>query len=355
MDNPSLTISLPDGRTYPIFIGSGLEAKLTEITKDKRAIFITDEEVAPHWLGHFAKNSESVTVGSGESTKSFSNLESLLDQLLELNPDRKTLLIALGGGVVGDLTGFAASIILRGVPFIQIPTTLLSQVDSSVGGKTGINTQYGKNLIGSFYQPQAVLIDTNTLNTLPDREVRSGFSEIIKAACIADAEFFAWLEEHHQQILQREPAFLQEAIQRSVAIKAKIVEQDEREAGKRALLNLGHTFGHALEKEFAYDGSLTHGEAVAIGTIMAYDYAAREGLCNRADAERVRKLIELSGLVTKPPHWPDAQTMVKAMRQDKKAENGKLTFILPHGIGKAEVHKSASTDSILNYLQELSA
>ncbi len=351
-----MKITLPDGRSYPIHIGQGLLTKLGELVKAPRAIIITDENVAEHWLDTVTDNLaigyDVIVLPAGEATKSFNLLEQLLNELLGLQPDRKTLLIALGGGVIGDITGFAASILLRGVPFVQIPTTLLSQVDSSVGGKTGINTEYGKNLIGSFYQPQAVIIDTNTLSSLPDRELRAGFAEVIKVACITDVDFFEWLEAHSNQVLSQDTEALTHAITQSVRIKAEIVEQDEREAGVRALLNLGHTFGHALELEYAYDGTLVHGEAVAIGMVMAYEYSALEGLCRADDALRVGKLIKDSDLPVRVPDWPNAETLLSHMQQDKKAEDGKLTFILAKAIGKCVVQKSIDTTSMLDFLQK---
>ena len=351
-----IDIQLPDGRHYPIHIGEGLIEQAENHIQARRAIIITDENVALHWLEALKQAlpavSDVIILPAGEATKSFAQLESLLDQLLSLKPDRKTTLIALGGGVIGDLTGFAASILLRGVPFVQIPTSLLSQVDSSVGGKTGINSRHGKNLIGSFYQPQAVLIDTNTLSTLPERELKAGFAEVIKAACIHDAGFYTWLEENHTAVLNRETAALTHAIEQSVQIKADIVMQDEREAGIRALLNLGHTFGHALEVEYSFDGRLVHGEAVAIGLAMAYDYSAKAGLCTLEEAARVKALISGSGLPITVESWPSVDTLITHMRQDKKAEQGALTFILLRAIGDCFIEKSVNEQSMIDFLQE---
>ncbi|MDG1286622.1 MAG: 3-dehydroquinate synthase [Rickettsiales bacterium] len=351
-----MKIALPDGRSYPIHIGQGLLAKAGELIDAPRTIIITDENVAPHWLDRLTENLnigfDVIVLPAGEATKSFNLLEQLLNELLGLKPDRKTLLIALGGGVVGDITGFAASILLRGVPFVQIPTTLLSQVDSSVGGKTGINSEYGKNLIGSFYQPQAVIIDPDTLSTLPDRELRAGFGEVIKAACIHSETFFAWLEKNHLAILNRDTAALTHTITQSVQIKATIVEQDEREAGVRALLNLGHTFGHALEVELAYDGTLVHGEAVAIGMAMAFTYCANQGICSEVDAKRVIALIESSDLPVTAHDWPTAETLLAHMQQDKKAENGELTLVLARTIGDCFIEKQVDCASMVDFLRK---
>lgn len=346
-----MDITLPDGRSYPIYIGEGVLARISELISTKRGIIVTDENVAEHWLDalHDATDfqTDTIILPAGEASKSFELVEVLLNQVLALHPDRNTTFLAFGGGVIGDITGFAASILLRGVPFVQIPTSLLSQVDSSVGGKTGINTAAGKNLVGSFYQPQAVIIDTQTLSTLPERELRAGFAEVIKAAAIADAAFFRWLEANHKDVLNLDPAAITHAIEQSVAIKAKIVEQDERESGIRALLNLGHTFAHALETEFGYDGTLVHGEAVAIGMAMAYDYHAPE-----TDAVRMKQLLEQSGLMTQPLEWPEAEMLIEHMKHDKKAEDGEITLILPQLIGEAFIKKSVDTASLLDFIKK---
>lgn len=346
-----MDITLPDGRSYPIHIGSGLLAKASELINTNRGIIVTDENVAEHWLealqDSLTFNTDTIILPSGEASKSFELLEILINELLSLKPDRKTTLIAFGGGVVGDITGFAASILMRGIPFVQIPTTLLSQVDSSVGGKTGINTEAGKNLVGSFYQPQAVIIDTDTLSTLPERELSAGFAEVIKAAAIANAQFFRWLETNHKAVLALKPEPLTHAITESIKIKANIVEQDEREAGIRALLNLGHTFGHALEAEFEYDGTLVHGEAVAIGMAMAFAYSAPE-----TDAARLNQLLEQSGLPTQPPEWPDSDILVEHMQGDKKANAGKITLILVKSIGDAFIKKDVKPKALVDFIEK---
>ncbi len=346
-----MDITLPDGRSYPIHIGSGLLAKVSKLIDTKRAIIVTDENVAEHWLDslqdHTTFNTDTIVLPAGEASKSFELLEILLNELLALEPDRNTTLIAFGGGVVGDITGFAASILMRGVPFVQIPTTLLSQVDSSVGGKTGINTDAGKNLVGSFYQPQAVIIDTDTLSTLPARELRAGFAEVIKASVVNNAEFFRWLETNHKAVLALELEPLTHAISESVKIKAAIVEQDEREGGIRAMLNLGHTFGHALEAEFDYDGTLVHGEAVAIGMAMAFAHSAPE-----TDTARLNQLLTQSGLPTQPPEWPDSEALVEHMKHDKKADDGKITLILVRSIGECYIEKAVDAASLVDFIEK---
>lgn len=364
--NPAFNITLPDGRNYPIIIEAGCLASLGSDVKAraeaKRVIIVTDEHVAAHWLSDVEEQFEKVdirydtiTLPAGEATKSFSQLEKLLNQLLALQPDRKTLLIALGGGVIGDITGFAASILLRGVPFIQIPTTLLSQVDSSVGGKTGINTVFGKNLVGSFYQPLAVYIDPNTLSTLPRRQMRAGFAEVIKAAAIKDSLFFEWLEENHSAVLSQKIDALRYAIEQSVHIKAQIVMQDEHEKGVRALLNLGHTFGHAFEAQAGYDGSLMHGEAVALGMVMAMDYSSDTQLCASDDADRVADLLAAANLPYRADDVPfeiTPQQMLTHFQSDKKTKNGEFTFILSRGIGHAIVEENVNREKLTLFLND---
>jgi len=361
----ALDVTLPDGRHYPIYIANDLLKTsgplIAELQGQRRVIIITDQNVAERCLpalqaslSHAEIPFHTLTLMPGEGSKSFAVLEETLTQLLSLAPDRQTMLIALGGGVVGDLTGFAASILLRGVPFVQIPTTLLSQVDSAVGGKTGINTAHGKNLIGSFHQPQAVIIDTQSLATLPPRELRAGFAEIVKAAAIADADFFSWLEENLDGFLTKQPAILAEMITRSLRIKADIVMRDEREGGIRALLNLGHTFGHALEAECQYDGRLIHGEAVALGTILAFDYAATLGLCRADDAQRVRRLFQHVSLPTQCSQIAafNAAKLVQHMQHDKKPNQGEITLILPRSIGQCEIHPHISADSLQRFWED---
>ena len=289
----------------------------------------------------------SVTVPAGESSKEFASFGRLMNALLDQRPDRKTTLVALGGGVVGDLTGFAASVLLRGVDFIQVPTTLLAQVDSSVGGKTGINTRHGKNLVGTFYQPRLVLADTAVLDTLPSRELLAGYAEVVKYGLIDDPAFFAWCEKNSAGILSGDATARTYAIEQSCLSKARIVAADERETTDlRALLNLGHTFGHALEAETGFGPDLLHGEAVGAGMAMAFDLSARLGLCPAGDTQRVRTHLGAVGLPVRLRSiggdnrrvW-DAARLIGHMRGDKKAEGGKLAFVLARGIGKAFVSR----------------
>ena len=277
-----------DDRSYDIHIGAGLIAQAGNIIKDvitqPRTVIVTDENVAKHWLKPLEQSlsdagiqSRSVIVPPGEHTKSFQFLSQLLDDLLENGIDRKTTLIALGGGVVGDLTGFAAAVVMRGVDFVQIPTSLLAQVDSSVGGKTGIDTRYGKNLVGAFHQPRAVIVDTSVLDSLPERELRAGYAEVVKYGVINNREFFDWLKDNGAALLNGDAAARRQAVYQSCKSKAEIVAADEREAGMRALLNLGHTFGHALEAQLGYDDLLKHGEAVSVGMVMALTLSETHG------------------------------------------------------------------------------
>jgi 3-dehydroquinate synthase len=268
-------------------------------------------------------------------------LAGLLEDILALGVDRDVVLVALGGGVIGDLAGFAAASLLRGVDFIQVPTTLLAQVDSSVGGKTGVNAAAGKNLIGAFHQPRAVIIDIDTLATLPDRELRAGYAEVIKYGLLGDAAFFEWLESHGRDVLRRDEAALRHAIITSCTAKARIVEADEREAGRRALLNLGHTFAHAFESVCGYDGRLLHGEAVGVGMALAYRLAGEMGLCPGQDGGRAAAHIAASGLSTRLADIPAAAAstpeLISIMRRDKKARQGRMRFVLPRAIGDSFV------------------
>jgi 3-dehydroquinate synthase len=276
----------------------------------------------------------------GEAAKSFAHYNALMEALLAERPDRHTTLVALGGGVVGDMTGFAAATLLRGVPFVQIPTTLLAQVDSSVGGKTGINSAQGKNLVGAFYQPRLVLADTQTLQSLPMRERKAGYAEVLKYALLGDAGFFDWLEAHGPDVLDAKPEALRHAILTSCQMKAAIVSRDEKETGERALLNLGHSFGHALEAAFGYDGRLLHGEAVAIGMIYAARFSHRRGLVGAEVPARIQAHLERLGLPVAPPPLPEGVTpewLARAMLGDKKNSNGKLTLILLEALGKAVI------------------
>jgi 3-dehydroquinate synthase len=332
-------------RSYPIHIGTNLldqAALLEPHLAQKRVAIVTNTTVAPLYLEQLSKTLASLSVDilpivlpDGEAYKNSDTLNSIYDALLKHRCERKTTLIALGGGVIGDLTGYAAASYLRGVPFIQVPTTLLAQVDSSVGGKTGINHPLGKNMIGAFYQPRVVLADTATLDTLPDRELSAGLAEIIKYGLIRDLSFFGWLEANMDKLLARDRQALAYAIARSCQNKAEIVAADEREGGVRALLNLGHTFGHAIEAGMGY-GNWLHGEAVAGGTVLAADLSCRMGWISERDVERIRTLFRLARL---PDHAPDlgVAAYLDYMGLDKKVEEGKIRFVLLQSIGEAVV------------------
>ncbi len=338
-----LTVALGE-RSYPIVIGHGvLDAAIlnTHITGKKIAI-VTNEVVAPLYLDKviailrdLGKTCFPVILPDGEEEKNVDNLMHIFDVLLKNKCDRKTTLIALGGGVIGDMTGFAAATYMRGVPFIQIPTTLLAQVDSSVGGKTAINHPLGKNMIGAFYQPQAVFADTATLASLPDRELSAGLAEVIKHGAIIDNDFFTWLETNMEKLMARDEQALAHAIQRSCEIKADIVRQDEREGGIRAILNFGHTFGHAIEAGLGY-GVWLHGEAVGCGMVMAADLSVRLGTLDVRDQKRIVALIKAAGL---PVQAPDLglSRWVDLMEVDKKNEGGEIKFILLKPMGSAHI------------------
>ncbi len=329
-------------RSYPIYIGSGLLARaelLTSYIHGARVAIVTNDTVAPLYLGrvrpHLARyNPVEVILPDGEQYKTLEVLNRIFDALLQNRCDRQTTIVALGGGVIGDMAGFAAATYQRGVPFIQVPTTLLSQVDSSVGGKTGVNHPLGKNMVGAFYQPRAVVIDTDTLNTLPDRELSAGLAEVIKYGLIRDPEFFAWLEAHMDRLLARDPAALAEAIERSCRNKAEVVAADEREAGVRAILNLGHTFGHAIETGMGY-GAWLHGEAIAAGMAMATDLSRRLGWLTEHDVARTRALIERARLPVQAPPMLTAAQFRALMSVDKKVQAGKLRLVLLKSIGEA--------------------
>jgi 3-dehydroquinate synthase len=277
-----------------------------------------------------------VVVPDGEDHKDWATLDRVIGELLAHRCDRRTAIVALGGGVVGDLAGFAAATYQRGVPFVQVPTTLLAQVDSSVGGKTAINHALGKNMVGAFYQPRLVLADMDTLTTLPERELRAGLAEVIKHGAIRDAELFAWLEGNVERLLARDPDALAHAVKRSVEIKAEVVARDERETGERALLNFGHTFGHAIETGLGY-GTWLHGEAVAAGMVMAAELSARLGLLDGASVDRLRRLIERAGLPVRAPALAP-ERWLELMAVDKKAAGGRVRFVLLHGLGAAGLH-----------------
>ncbi len=345
----TLTVGLAE-RSYPIHIGTGLlkcAELLLPLLPKRRCAIVTNTTVAPLYLaqvqGLLEANGVSVVpviLPDGEQYKTFETLNLIYDALLTHRCERSTPLIALGGGVIGDMTGYAAATYLRGVPFIQIPTTLLSQVDSSVGGKTGINHPLGKNMIGAFYQPKAVIADTATLNTLPDEELSAGLAEVIKYGLIRDLPFFEWLEGNIDKLLARDPAALQYAIARSCQNKAEVVAADERETGERALLNLGHTFGHAIENGMGY-GAWLHGAAVAAGTMMAADLSQRMGWLTAADVARTRILFERAKLPLTPPQL-GVEQYLNLMGLDKKVEGGKLRFVLLKSIGQVVVSEAPS-------------
>jgi 3-dehydroquinate synthase len=352
-------------RSYEVVIGSGLLPRAAALIASRagnaRCGIVTDANVAKAHLPALeaALEAEGLHAGSivlrpGEATKSFEVLAPLCEDLLQMGLERGDLIVALGGGVIGDLAGFAASILRRGVRFVQIPTSLLAQLDSSVGGKTGIDTRQGKNLIGAFHQPSLVLADTDTLRTLPEREMRAGYAEVAKYGLLGDAPFFSWLEQSWQPIFDFEPASLTRAIETSVRMKAGIVARDETEQGERALLNLGHTFGHAYEAFCGYSDRLLHGEAIAIGMCQAFRFSASLGHCQQADAERVAAHFATVGLPTRiadiPGAGPDVESLMRLMAQDKKVRHGKLTFILARGIGAAFIAHDVAPDSVRAFL-----
>lgn len=355
----SLTVALQD-RSYPIHIGAGLIKQagkiLAPLIQKPRVYIVTDENVAKHHLTPLQDSLQASSVDNnhlilppGESTKSFANLQVVVEAILSAKVERSTTVIALGGGVVGDLAGFAASMTLRGIDFVQIPTTLLAQVDSSVGGKTGINTGQGKNLAGSFYQPKAVLVDTDTLATLPDRERLAGYAEVCKYGLLGDLGFWEWLEQNGEKVLAGDNKAITHAIEMSCNTKARVVAEDERESGIRALLNLGHTFAHAFEAELGYSGALLHGEAVAFGMVMAFDLSVRLGLCPASDTDRVRAHFETVGLPINPPEPARsiaADVYLGHMAQDKKVADGALTFVLVNGIGQAFLTQDVSPGDV---------
>ena len=346
-----LSVELGD-RSYPIFIGEDLLGTwdLSRFVGGSQVMIVTNETVAPLYLesakGCFpGKRIDTVVLPDGEKFKDWQTLNRIFDGLLEQRHTRKTTLVALGGGVVGDMAGFAAACYQRGVPFIQIPTTLLSQVDSSVGGKTGINHPLGKNMIGAFHQPQAVLVDAGSLQTLPAREVSAGLAEVIKYGLIRDLDFLAWLEGKVDALVALDPEALAEAIYRSCACKAEVVALDEREGGLRAILNLGHTFGHAIET-FAGYGNWLHGEAVGTGMIMAAELSALESMISRADCDRITRLILRAGLPGKPPVGMTADDFMSLMAVDKKNVDGQLRLVLLRSVGDAVVTSEANPENL---------
>lgn len=337
-DLRSITVDLGE-RSYPIIIGSGLLGggfDLSAHVSGPDCLVVTNETMEPLYLDALladlpGKQVRAISLPDGEAYKTLQTVEDILDTLVEGGANRDTTLVALGGGVVGDITGFAAACYMRGVDFIQVPTTLLAQVDSSVGGKTGVNHASGKNLIGAFHQPQAVLIDTATLKTLPDRELKAGLAEVIKYGAIIDADFFAWLEDNIEALIARDAEALGAAIQRSCELKAAIVAEDEREGGRRAILNFGHTFGHAIERCQGY-GEWLHGEAVAAGMMMAAQLSGGD----EAGEGRIGKLLERAGLPTRPPAIA-ASDLLAAMGMDKKVRQKQLRFVLLRALGDAIV------------------
>jgi 3-dehydroquinate synthase len=357
------------GRGYDIAIGPKLLDRVGEMARPllarPKVVIVTDETVAPLYGSRlyqsFAKagiEASIAVVPAGEASKEFDTFGQLMNALLDQKPDRRTTLVALGGGVVGDLTGFAASVLLRGVDFIQVPTTLLAQVDSSVGGKTGINTRHGKNLVGAFYQPRLVVADTDVLDSLTRRELLAGYAEVVKYGLIDDPKFFDWCESNAPALLAGDAAKRTYAIELSCRAKARIVAADERETTDlRALLNLGHTFGHALEAETGFGPDLLHGEAVGAGMALAFDLSAQLGLCPAADAERVRRHLGAVGLPMRlrsiggdnRRNW-DSARLIEHMRGDKKAEAGRLTFILTRGIGQAFVTRDVEETALRRLL-----
>ena len=360
----TISVDLGD-RAYDIVIGPGLLARAAEyllpVLSGRRVAIITDENVAGLHLERLTTalsgqglEIETIILPPGEGQKSFEVLQSVLAQLLAANFGRSDTLIAFGGGVIGDLTGFAASILKRGCQFVQIPTTLLAQVDSSVGGKTAINTPAGKNLVGCFYQPKLVLSDTDVLATLPERQLKAGYAEVVKYGLINDPDFFAWLEVNAGKILAGDSEAQVHAVEISCAAKAAIVREDEREHGVRALLNLGHSFGHALEAMGGYSDALLHGEAISAGLLMAHEFSHLQGLCPGQDVERLRMHLQNLGMPVLD-ELPaalknDSEALFRYMMQDKKNKNNDLTLILTKGIGKSYVEKSADKQAVAKFL-----
>ena len=358
MRDEVVQVALGD-RSYDVRVGEGLVARagveIRPFLKRPRVAVLTDETVAEMHLGTLQAGLAAEGIGSvvqalpvGEATKSWAILERTVEWMLEERVERRDVMIALGGGVIGDLGGFAAAILRRGIRFVQMPTTLLAQVDSSVGGKTGINSPHGKNLVGSFHQPSLVLADTGTLATLPRRDFLAGYGEVVKYGLIGDAAFFEWLEGNGRTLVEGDRDLRAQAVRRSVKMKAEIVAQDETEEGDRALLNLGHTFCHALEAATNYGDRLLHGEGVALGCALAFEMSARMGLCSQEAPVRVRAHLESMGmkldLADIPGDLPDAGTLIGLMRQDKKVVDARLRMVLVRGIGRAFVAEDVPLD-----------
>lgn len=365
------TVPVPlDARAYDVIVGAGLiegcGARIAPLLSRPRVAIVTDATVADHHLvdvvGSLAAEGIEAAVielPPGEATKSWAHLETLCSALLERQVERRDMVIALGGGVIGDLVGFAAAILRRGVRFVQIPTTLLAQVDSSVGGKTGINSDHGKNLIGAFHQPALVLADTAALDTLPRRDLLSGYGEVVKYGLLGDAAFFAWLEANGPALARGDAAARLHAVTRSVQMKTDIVVRDETEQGDRALLNLGHTFCHALEAATGYSDRLLHGEGVAIGCVLAFELSARLGLCSREDPARVGAHLQAMGMKASlsdiPGDLPGPDGLLALMAQDKKVIDGRLRFVLARGIGRAFVTSEVDPDAVRGVLADAMA
>ena len=353
-------------RSYDITISDGMlahaGATISPLLARPVTAIVTDENVARHHLKtlsdslteHGIKHA-SIVLPAGEATKSHAHLATLCDDILAAGIERNDRIIAFGGGVIGDLAGFAAAIVRRGIDFIQIPTTLLAQVDSSVGGKTGINSAHGKNLIGAFHQPVAVLADIDVLNTLPARELAAGYAEVAKYGLLGDEAFFGWLEDNAARIFAGDPQARIQAIRTSCEAKAAIVARDEREAGDRALLNLGHTFGHALERATGYSDTLLHGEAVAIGMAQAFRFSEQLGICKPGAAARMERHLQSVGLPTDVSGirdaLPDARQLVEIMRQDKKAEAGRINFVMVKDVGNAYIDRTIEEDGLIRFLE----
>ena len=366
-EHNKLRINLKEN-SYDIIIEHGLLSELGALISKKfgkpKTFIVTDSNIAVHWLKQTIESLSAqgmspkvLEVPVGERTKSFINLEKIIDQLLESKVDRDSVLVALGGGVIGDLAGFAGAITLRGIKVIQVPTTLLSQVDSSVGGKTGVNVRQGKNLVGSFHQPSLVAIDTQVLQTLPSRQLFAGYAEVLKYGLIKDRSFFDWLELNGKKVLEGDKLAQQFAIFTSCRIKAEIVEADEKEKNLRAILNFGHTFGHALEAEAGYDGNLLHGEAVSIGMVLAIELSKSLGYLSGQDAGRAVEYIRNIGLPTNinsiegSTSWhPDG--IIQHMQHDKKVSNGQLRFVLIKGIGEAYLTADVERNDIYRVIEK---
>ncbi|MEL6372215.1 MAG: 3-dehydroquinate synthase [Pseudomonadota bacterium] len=365
MRQETVSVGLGD-RSYDVLIGQDLLETAGHLIADqlsrKFVAIVTDENVVSAQAARLKAGLDEagityrvIALPPGEATKSWSQLEALTDQLLALGLERNDTLLAFGGGVIGDLAGFSASLLRRGCRFVQIPTSLLAQVDSSVGGKTAINTKFGKNLIGAFYQPTRVLADVTCLTTLPTREVKAGYAEIVKYGALGDADFFHWLSRNGSRVLSLKPGAVIDAVRVSVEAKARIVSADERERGKRALLNLGHTFGHAIEALLEYDGRVLHGEAVALGMCLAFDLSAEIGICPAEDAQALRRHLKDAGLPVTFADLPggnefSAAAFVDTMMQDKKVDQGKLVLILAERLGAAAIRTDIDPATVHQFL-----